>query len=163
MKHRAHSSEAYEITLRYGRSIKVTGDHSIFVRGPDGLPTPKPVREFRERESVAIAAELPVPETDVSTVRMSDRLLEAEQADLWDYAVHHPWLQTVLEQRRTELLDVLARSGRFGGACLKNTIGSEYRKYRIQRFLPLYVIIRLGCGVPAGARVRIHKRSAHNT
>ena len=36
---RASDAErCYEVRTRYGRSIRVTGDHSVFVEGPDGEP-----------------------------------------------------------------------------------------------------------------------------
>jgi UDP-glucuronate decarboxylase len=37
----ATDKRSYEVHTRYGRSISVTEDHSLFVRGDDGVPTPK--------------------------------------------------------------------------------------------------------------------------
>ena len=36
------SSRCYEVHTAYGRSIKVTGDHSLFVEGKDGRPEARP-------------------------------------------------------------------------------------------------------------------------
>src|SRR5438132_2170887 len=36
-------SRCYEVRTRYGRSIRVTGDHSIFAEGPDGDPVARAV------------------------------------------------------------------------------------------------------------------------
>src|SRR4051795_9436852 len=44
----------YEVRTRYGRSIKVTGDHSLFVEGADGEPEAKPVNDLREGDRIAI-------------------------------------------------------------------------------------------------------------
>src|SRR5690606_7333119 len=32
------TGQCFEVATRYGRSIRVTGDHSLFVEGPDGSP-----------------------------------------------------------------------------------------------------------------------------
>src|SRR5207248_2728277 len=53
----AHPTEqrCFEVRTRYGRSIKVTGDHSVFVEGADGEPVPKPVDELELGERIAVA------------------------------------------------------------------------------------------------------------
>ncbi|MDP9345772.1 MAG: GDP-mannose 4,6-dehydratase, partial [Actinomycetota bacterium] len=44
----AHPTDerCYEVRTRYGRSIRVTGHHSIFVEGPEGEPEARPVEEL---------------------------------------------------------------------------------------------------------------------
>ena len=69
VKHPAQQ-EAYELSLRYGRTVKVTGDHSVFVEGPDGRPVAKFAREIRPGESVAIPARLPVAERDRTHIHL---------------------------------------------------------------------------------------------
>ena len=62
----AHPTDqrCYRVRTLYGRTVRVTGDHSLFVRGGDGAPTPKPVVDLRVGDRVAIARRLEVPERD---------------------------------------------------------------------------------------------------
>src|SRR5919109_1060930 len=70
----AHPTDqpCFEVTTRYGRAIKVTGDHSVFVEGPDGAPRAKPVRELKVGERIAVARRIDVPERDRTEVSMLD-------------------------------------------------------------------------------------------
>ena len=44
----AHPTDerCYEIKTRYGRSVRVTGHHSVFVEGDDGEPLAKPGKNW---------------------------------------------------------------------------------------------------------------------
>jgi hypothetical protein len=70
----AHPTEerCFEVRTRYGRSVRVTGHHSIFVEGPDGEPVARFVEELQEGERVAIARRIEVPERDRTEVTMLD-------------------------------------------------------------------------------------------
>ncbi|MDQ3992446.1 MAG: GDP-mannose 4,6-dehydratase, partial [Actinomycetota bacterium] len=49
------SQPCFEIRTRYGRSIRVTGDHSVFVEGADGEPEARPASELDVGERIAVA------------------------------------------------------------------------------------------------------------
>ncbi len=52
----AHPTDerCFEVSTRYGRSVKVTGDHSVFVEGEDGRPEARPVVDLREGDRIAV-------------------------------------------------------------------------------------------------------------
>jgi UDP-glucuronate decarboxylase len=119
------SSRCYRIQAAYGRSIAVTGDHSLFVEGTDGHPEPRPVDQLRVGERIALAGRLRVPERD---------RLHVSMLDVWDAAGLDPWKLMI---RAPELEQVVWR----------------HRRRRGQ--LPLGAMRELGIPIPDGARVRL--------
>jgi len=83
-------NDAFEISLRYGRNLKVTGDHSVFVEGADGRPVPKFARELQPGDRVAIPARLPVVERDRTEIDVAAEFAARGVDDAWDWAVRHP-------------------------------------------------------------------------
>src|SRR5262245_24241807 len=72
------TGRCYEVRTRYGRSIRVTGDHSLYVEGPDGEPVPREVEELELGDRVAVAARISVPERDRTEVSIVDVWRTAE-------------------------------------------------------------------------------------
>jgi hypothetical protein len=62
----AHPTDeaCFEIRTRYGRSIRTTGHHSVFVEGESGEPEPRAVAELELGDRIAIARRIHVPERD---------------------------------------------------------------------------------------------------
>jgi nucleoside-diphosphate-sugar epimerase/intein/homing endonuclease len=148
--------DAFELTLQYGRSLKVTGDHSVFVAGPDGRPLPKPVREVRKGDRVAIPARLPMMERDRTHIDVTEEFcrLAEHYGDLWDWAVVHPDLAGMVETRRDEVHRLLKASERFQpGRNFHNTVVGTSRKMIRRGKVPLAVLHRLEILPPAGAEV----------
>ncbi|HEC85551.1 MAG TPA: DNA gyrase subunit B [Thioploca sp.] len=54
-----HEGPLYEIKTAYGRSVRVTGEHSIFVSDEQGCPVLKRGDEIREGDIIAVPAQLP--------------------------------------------------------------------------------------------------------
>jgi hypothetical protein len=81
----------FEVRTRYGRSVRVTGHHWIFVEGSDGEPVARFVEELQEAERVAIARRIEVPERDRTEVSMLD-VWEYAEGDPWDLLVEAPGL-----------------------------------------------------------------------
>ncbi|RLC66421.1 MAG: hypothetical protein DRI48_04685 [Chloroflexi bacterium] len=161
IKHPAHNKDAFLITTRYGRSLRVTGDHSVFRRGPNGLPEAIPVRHLTEDDYVALPAFLPMIEKDVSEVNLGEILIRQATCDedLWEFALVSQQLGDYLVERKDEIYEILMASPRFDGSQNKwNTVGCQFRKYRKKGVLPLYVIARLqvvhGFEWPADGRLR---------
>jgi nucleoside-diphosphate-sugar epimerase/intein/homing endonuclease len=99
-----HPTDArcYRVRTRYGRTISVTGDHSLFVRGADGRPEARPVDDLAPGDHVAIAARLDVPERDRTQVSMLD-VLAAQGVDPWLVSVRAPGLGRTLAARVLDL------------------------------------------------------------
>jgi nucleoside-diphosphate-sugar epimerase/intein/homing endonuclease len=161
IKHAALGNDAFVVRTRYGRHIKVTGDHSLFVRGKQGEPVPLPVRQLSVGDYVAIPARLPVVEDDVNQINLGERIIEItkDPERLWEYALVSPALSATLIRHKERIYDFLMRSTRFNGSRNKrNTVGCCYRKYLHQGLLPLAVIAELqrtvGFEWPEGARLR---------
>ena len=64
------TERCFEIRTRYGRSIRVTGHHSVFVEGEGGEPTPREASELQLGDRIAIARRIDVPERDRAEVSM---------------------------------------------------------------------------------------------
>ncbi len=157
IKHRAHQ-DAFELRLRYGRSVKVTGDHSVFVRGPDGQPVARPVREIKAGDHVAIPAYLPVVEKDRPALDLAQEFQELAGCpeDLWDFTVSHPSVPRLIRGRRREIYDVLTACGRYRPnktRGLQITLANVTGRWIRRQAVPLYVWNRLGLKAPEGSRI----------
>jgi nucleoside-diphosphate-sugar epimerase len=160
-KHRLRT-KMYEIRTRYGRTVRVTGDHSVFRRGRAGLPEAIPVRDLRIGDDIAIPAFLPTVERDVATVCVSDYLIaHAEPNDLWEYAVCSPALAAVIRARREDIHGILLASGRIRARRLRNGLSCTSNRFLRESILPLAIMKQLGVEVPADATIRMFKGGAH--
>lgn len=151
--------DAFELRLRYGRSVKVTGDHSVFVRGAKGMPEARPVRELRVGDHVAIPGRLPVVERDRVLIRFADEVLEKAGGpeELWEWAVRHPSLRSQISERREEIHEVLEASGRFAATRFRNNLVCTTNKWMRGSYLPLFVLRRLSLPVPPGSQLRPYR------
>jgi UDP-glucuronate decarboxylase len=143
----------YRVGTRYGRSIKVTGDHSLFAEGPDGVPCARPVSELRVGDRVAIAARVAVPERDRTEVRMT-HIWDAAGNDPWGIGVMHPGLGDLAWDRRFEIFACIDAARRPDSANWRNAIWGQIRRMRSQDRIPLAVMRKLGIPIPEKARVR---------
>ncbi len=151
----AHPTESrcYEVRTRYGRSIRVTGDHSIFVEGPDGEPLAVPVEELEPGQRVAIARRIEVPERDRREVSMLDVWRHAEE-DQWDLTVEADGLGERVWERRRELFGILVSLRRNNGPNWRNGAWTKLIRMRQANKVPLPILRRVVDGLPPGARVR---------
>jgi UDP-glucuronate decarboxylase len=151
----AHPTDArcFEVRTRYGRSIRVTGDHSIFVEGPDGEPVPRSVEELDLGDRVAIARRIEVPVRDRPSVSMLDVWSRAE-ADQWDLTVEAEGVGELAWAHRHELFGVLVSVRRNNGPNWRNGAWTKLIRMRQTNRVPLPVLRRLLRRLPADARVR---------
>jgi UDP-glucuronate decarboxylase len=155
-------TDVYEVVTRYGRTVRVTADHSVFRRDKRGRPEAVPVSQLNVGDHIAIPGVLPVVERDTTEVRLSARLpAGADDKALWDYAVSSPAWREEIRQRREEIHEVLAASGRWRPQRYRNGLTCASNKYMRTSTLPLAVAVKLGFQVPLDARVRMHKGGAH--
>jgi len=148
------AAQCFEVRTQYGRSVRVTGDHSLFVRGDDGLPVARPVDDLRVGDRIAIARRIEVRERDRRFVRMSE-VWEANGRDPWQLLVRGAGLGGVAWNRRREIFDLLARERRPDAAVWRSILWGELARHRDRDQLPLGVLRALGIPVPAEATVRL--------
>lgn len=97
----------FEVRTRYGRTIRVTGDHSLFVRGDDGRPVARPVRELEVGDHVAIAGRLEVEAKDRRWVDVAEAA-SMDGRSPWELVVRCAGLGKLLQERRSECYRALA-------------------------------------------------------
>ena len=155
----AHSTgeRCYEVRTRYGRSIKVTGHHSIFVEGPDGEPVARFVEELRQGERVAVARRIEVPERDRTEVSMLDVWQRAE-GDPWDLLIEASGLGDLAWKNRRDLFGLLVSEKRNDGANWRNETWTKLIRMRDTDRVPLPILRWLGLPMPDNANVRIRSR-----
>src|SRR3954469_10208642 len=140
----AHPTEqrCFEVTTRYGRSIKVTGDHSVFVEGADGEPEPKPVEELSIGERIAVARRIEVPERDRTEVSMLDAW-EFAEGDPWDLYVEASGVGALAWAQRHDLFGLLVSERRNAGPNCRNGAWMKLIRMRDTDRLPLPVLRRV--------------------
>ena len=147
------SGPCYEISTRYGRSIRVTGDHSLFVEGEHGMPVPREAADLRPGDHVAVARRVRVPERDREAVSLIDLWSWAE-SDPWHLSVHADGLGALAWQHRFDLFGLLVSERRNNGPNWRNGAWTRLMRMRDTSWLPLPVVRRLGVAVPEEAWVR---------
>jgi UDP-glucuronate decarboxylase len=144
----------YRVHTRYGRSIGVTGDHSLFVEGPDGLPRPRPVSRLRVGDRIAVAGVVRVPERDRTQVDMVE-VWDRAGLDPWNLMIHGSGLGTAAWERRLELFAAIVRRNPRTAPRWRCHVWGEIANHRRRDQLPLGALRALGIAIPEGARVRL--------
>ena len=149
------AERCFEIKTRYGRSIRVTGHHSVFVEGSDGEPVAQEADQLRLGDRVAIARRIEVPQRDRTDVSM---------LDVWQYAEGDPWKLTLEAsglgdlawRHRNDLVGLLVSERRNNGPNWRNGAWTKLIRMRETNRVPLPVLRRLCQSVPKDALVRVH-------
>lgn len=147
------SSACFKVTTRYGRSVKVTGDHSLFTRGDDGLPVARPVKDLKVGDQIGLAKWIRLPDRDrrsVSTVAA----WEGSGGSAWEVVVRGAGLGEVAWSRRFEIHALLTEHRRPGGPNWRSTIWGQIRRMRERDQIPLGVMRSLGVSMPADPLLR---------
>ena len=142
----------FEVRTRYGRSIKVTGDHSLFVEGPDGAPIARPVTELKVGDRVAIAGRIEVPARDRSSVDMLD-VVAASGRDPWRIKVSWWGTRRWVENYRPVIVGLV--TARNGGS--RQSAHGQVNRWVREDEVPLAVVQQLGYvpHLPVGTTIRI--------
>jgi UDP-glucuronate decarboxylase len=145
IKHPAGDNDAFLLKTRYGRQVRVTGDHSVFRRNPEGLPEAVPVRQLSVGDYIAIPARLPVVERDFTHLNLAEHLIRSLPGErLWDYAIVAPQLVPLIERQKEVIIEIMAGSGRFGGDREpERAAGVAWWKLHREGMLPLFVVAAL--------------------
>lgn len=161
IKH-GYNRDAFELSLAYGRKIKVTGDHSVFKKDKNSKPIPVPVREINKGDYVAITSKLPVVIKDVKSFDILHYLLvNLTDNELWVYSVHSKELENVIAINKSAIYKILKSSGRIKSKLFNNWIFCAFNKYKKNSFLPLYIFKRLNVDYIENAKIRVYKAGAH--
>ena len=139
----APTGPCFEVKLRYGRTIRVTGDHSVFVEGRDGRPEALPVSSLTRAHRVAIAGRIEVPERDRRIVRTTDAT-DALGMDPWTVNVRWDLLGSAIWRRREEAVGYLRARG---GWRSEAAMWSSLRRMRDDDRAPLALVRRLGIAI----------------
>src|SRR5579864_4068158 len=152
----AHPTDdrCFEIRTRYGRSVRVTGHHSVFVEGVDGEPVAKPAAELEVGDRIAIARRIDVPERDRRWVSMVE-MWRWHEADLWELGVEAPGLGERAWEKRRDLFGQLVSERRTAGPNWRNGAWSSIIRMRRTDRVPVPCFWRLGVDLPAEAKVRM--------
>ena len=155
----AHPTDerCYEIRTQYGRSVRVTGHHSVFVEGEDGEPVAKPAEELEVDERIAIARRIEVPERDRRWVSMIETWRWGE-GDPWDLTVEAPGLGELAWARRFDLFGLLVSKRRKAGPNWRNGAWTKIIRMRQSDRIPLPCLWWAGIEMPEQARVRMRVR-----
>ncbi len=152
----AHPTDqrCYEIQTRYGRSVRVTGNHSVFVQGDDEQPVAKPAEELEVGERIAIARRIEVPERDRRWISMIE-VWRWNERDPWDLTIESPGLGELAWERRFDLFGVLVSKHRNAGPNWRNGAWTKIIQMRRSERIPLPCFWRLGIEMPADGKVRM--------
>jgi intein/homing endonuclease len=148
---------SFEVLTRYGRSIRVTAHHSIFVENPDGEPVAKFVEELGEGERVAVARRIDVPVRDRTEVSMLD-VWEFAEGNPWDLLVEAPGLGILAWENRWDLFGLLVSERRNNGPNWRNGAWTKLIRMRETDRIPLAVLRWLGLSMPGCGKVRMRSR-----
>lgn len=148
IKHPSFGKDAALIRTRYGREIKVTGDHSVFVKGKDGKPVPKMVRELEIGDYIAIPARLPAVEKDTDFIDLAQYIIKSgDEKKLWEFSLKHELLGEIILKNKERLTTLL--KGRFTNSKRpRNTAGCSIRKFIKNSYAPLFVISEIYNEIP---------------
>jgi UDP-glucuronate decarboxylase len=152
----AHPTDepCFEIRTRYGRSVRVTGHHSVFVEGPDGEPVQCEAASLRIGDRIAVARRIEVPERDRTEIDMLD-VWQVAEGDPWDLCVEAPGLGELVWRNRFDLFGLLVTERRTNGPNWRNGAWTKLIRMRDTNRVPLPVLRRLRAQVPDSALVRL--------
>ncbi|MGH9225879.1 MAG: NAD-dependent epimerase/dehydratase family protein [Acidimicrobiales bacterium] len=147
----------YEVRTAYGRSVRVTGDHSLFVAGPGrpGAPQARTVSELRTGDRIAIAGRIDVPTRDRHAVELAD-VWDAQGRDPWLLDVRVPGLGDLAYQHRNQLFAAFLAYGATNAKDCRRAAKARVRTCIDRHQLPLGALRKLALPIPTGATVRVH-------
>jgi nucleoside-diphosphate-sugar epimerase len=150
------TQRCYRVRTRYGRSIGVTGDHSLFVEGPDGAPVARPVNDLFVGDHVAVAARVRVPERDRASVSMLE-VVDDEVAGSGAVAVSGPGYGQLIHQHRFDVMGALQASRPDSS---RQSLWGSLSRYVASDALPLAIVRAVGLAMPTDGRIRPYTAGA---
>ncbi len=150
-----YTGDLYSIETTYGRRVRVTGDHSLFTRAPNGKAVPTFARLLRKGDYVGIPTRIRVPVRDFTKFRVAQSLPLNERQS-WKLMITSPRFRQIIQSKQKRLLSCLEASRHFKPAAKRQTFRSMISRYAASTSLPLPLIRRLKIKVPDDAKVRVY-------
>jgi len=153
------TGECFEVRTRYGRSVKVTGDHSLFVEGVGGQPEARTVSELRVGDRIAVAGRIDIPSRDRPSVNLVE-MWDSIGGDPWSLQLSWPGLGWWVWEHRDELAGY--QQAHDPSTSRRSTIWPRLVNDRDRDQLTLAEVRRLGLEIPwelTGVRLRAAGRS----
>ena len=145
----------FEVRTAYGRSVRVTGDHSLFVAGRHGTPEARPVSQLRAGDRIAIAGRIDVPTRDRHAVELAE-VWDAQQRDPWLLDVRAPGLGDLADAHRDALFAAFVTYGGTNAKDQRRAAQDRVRSCVSRNQLPLGALRKLGIAIPQGATAKHH-------
>ncbi len=147
--------DAYWIKTKYGKTIRVTGDHSLFKRDDEGRPFAVLARELQVGDYIATAGDLPTVEAANEVLHIGHHLTPfPELAD--NIMVVSDQTGALIAARSEDIRDFIYRDGQYQS--YKGPRSSVYfwttRQWSNYQAMPLKVYDHLGLEVPPAAQLR---------
>ncbi len=100
----------YTLTTTYGRSVTVTGDHSVFTHDSSMRPRPIPVSRLKRGMRIAVPARLDIPTVDVKQIDIARHIIETEpEPTLWEFDLWDSTFRRQIVQKRVEIFHYLIK------------------------------------------------------
>ena len=142
----------FEVETRYGRRLRVTGDHSLFVKGSDGQPVARAVNDLAVGDHVALAARVDVVERDRDVIDLLDVVAGL---DPWTIGVVDESLREVVRSHRQELLAAYVRHrGHLATGRARQSAWGSLTRWADTGAVPLGALQACGLVVPRTAALR---------
>ena len=152
----------FEVTTRYGRTLRVTGDHSIFVRGAAGELIERRVLDLTTADHVAVCRRLDVPTRDHQEWDAVGALTR-DRGD-WRVRVTHPAIGSALAEHRRDAVSVLVReAARRGVKATRQAAHGRARRMISCASAPLGLLRELDVAVPPAAETGLWTAGRSNT
>jgi len=145
----------YEVRTDYGRSVRITGDHSLFVEGRP--PQPRAVSQLRPGDRIAIAGRIDLPSRDRHAVHLAE-VWDAQGRDPWLLDVRAPGLGHLAHQHRDALFAAFLAYGGSGAKDQRRAAQARVRTCIDRHQFPLGALRKLGLAIPPQATVKAHGR-----
>ena len=147
--------DAYRIKTKYGKTVSVTGDHSLFKMDDQGRPVAVLARELQVGDYIATAGALPVVETADEELHIGHHL--AESSELADnIMVVGDQTEMVITTRSEEIRDFIYNDEQYQQR--RGPRSAIYfwtaRQWSNYQAMPLKVYNHLGADIPSDAQLR---------
>ncbi|HID87556.1 MAG TPA: NAD-dependent epimerase/dehydratase family protein [Anaerolineae bacterium] len=147
--------DAYLIRTKYGKTIRVTGDHSLFKRDANGLPVATPARELRVGDYIATLGILPAMEVFSDELHIGEKLQQRPEVG-YDFLVVSDETGDLLLSRAEDIRELIYDEEHYQG--YRGPRSSVYfwttRQWCDYDAVPLAIYNRLGIKLPPDAKLR---------
>ncbi len=147
--------DAYLIKTKYGKTIRVTGDHSLFKRDANGLPVATPARELRVGDYIATLGILPAVELFSDELHIGKEFQRYPEVG-YDFLVVSDETSDLILSKAEDIRELIYDEEHYQG--YRGPRSSVYfwttRQWRDYNAVPLAIYNKLGAELPHDAKLR---------